>query len=129
VHVDRIASAWLIQRFIDPEARFRFVRGDEPAVPGELRFDMFEADFTHEGDLCTFEVLLRRFGLKQKALVRIGEMVHDADLKDGKFNHAEAAGLDHLVAGIAMRHKEDAARLRDGGAVFEGFYEYFKRKR
>lgn len=127
VHVDRIASAWLIQRFIDPEARFRFVRGHEPAVPGELRFDMFEADFTHEGELCTFEVLLRRFVLQDEALGRIGEIVHDVDLKDGKFNHAETAGLDHLIAGIAMRHKEDEARLREGGAVFEALYEYFRR--
>jgi len=129
VHVDRIASAWLIQRFIDPEARFRFVRSDAPAVPGELRFDMFEADFTHEGDLCTFEVLLRRFGLKDRALAWIGEIVHDVDLKDGKFNHQETVGLDHLIAGIAMRHKDDEARLRDGAAVLEGLYEYFKRKR
>ena len=129
VHVDRIASAWLIRRFIDPEARFRFVRGDEAAVPGELRFDMFEADFTHEGEHCTFEVLLRRFGLREKPLARIGEIVHDVDLKDGKFNHQETVGLDHLIAGIAMRHKDDEARLRDGAAVLEGLYEYFKRKR
>jgi hypothetical protein len=129
LHVDRIASAWAIQRFIDPEARFRFVRGEEPPVPGELRFDMFEADFTHEGDRCTFEVLLRRFALEDKALARLGEIVHDVDLKDGKFNHPETVGLDHLIAGIAMRHKEDEARRRDGGAVFEALYEYFRRKR
>jgi hypothetical protein len=129
LHVDRIASAWLIRRFIDPEARFRFVRGQEPDVPGELRFDMFEADFTHEGDLCTFEVLLRRFTLKEKALARIGEIVHDVDLKDGKFDHPETAGLDHLVAGIAMRHKDDEERLREGGVVLEALYEYFRRKR
>jgi hypothetical protein len=129
VHVDRMASAWLIQRFIDPEPRFRFVRGDEAAVAGELRFDMFEADFTHEGDLCTFEVLLRRFGLTDPALRRIGEIVHDVDLKDGKFDHPETPGLDHLVAGIALRHKDDEARIRDATPAFEGLYEYFKRKR
>jgi len=130
VHVDRIASAWLIRRFIDPEARFRFVRGGEEApAPGELRFDMYEADFTHEGDRCTFEVLLRRFGLEDRALGRVGEIVHDIDLKDGKFGHAETVGLDHLIAGIAMRHKDDEARLRDGTAAFEALYEYFKRKK
>jgi hypothetical protein len=128
VHVDRIASAWLIQRFIDPEARFRFVHRQEPVAAGELRFDMFEADFTHEGDLCTFEVLVQRFGLKDKALARIAEIVHDGDLKDGKFGHPETVGLDHLIAGIAMRHKEDEARIRDGAAAFEALYEYFKRK-
>jgi hypothetical protein len=130
LHVDRIASAWLIQRFIDPAARFRFVRGGEDAAAaGELRFDMFEAEFTHEGELCTFEVLMQRFGIKEQALRRIGEIVHDIDLKDGKFNHAETAGLDHLIAGIAMRHKDDEARLRDGASALEALYEYFKRKR
>ena len=130
VHIDRIASAWLIRRFIDVKARFKFVRGQDYAPgPRELRFDMFEAEFTHEGDLCTFEVLLRRFGLKDAALLPIAEIVHDIDLKDSKFARPEAAGIDHLIAGIAMRHKDDDARLREGGAVFESLYEFFKRKR
>jgi hypothetical protein len=86
VHVDRIASAWLIRRFIDPDARFKFVpaKGYVPE-PGELRFDMFEAEFTHEGDRCTFEVLLARTGQRDPALAAIGEIVHDIDLKDAKF--------------------------------------------
>jgi hypothetical protein len=129
VHIDRMASAWLIRRFIDPEARFRFVRSHDQPAPGELRFDMFEADFTHEGESCTFEVLLRRFALEERALKRIGEIVHDIDLKDGRFDHAETAGLDHLIAGIALRHKDDEARLHDAGAAFEALYEYFKRKK
>jgi len=129
VHVDRIGSAWLIRRFIDPEARFRFVRGQEKApASGELRFDMFEAEFTHEDDLCTFEVLVRRFGLREPALRQIAEIVHDIDLKDGKFARPEALGVDRLIAGIAMRHKDDEDRLREGGALFESLYEYFKRK-
>ena len=130
VHVDRIASAWLIRRFIDPDARFKFIRGQQYAPrAGELRFDMFEADFTHEGELCTFEVLLRRFGIKDAALRHIAEIVHDVDLKDDRFSRPEALGVDRLVAGIAMRHKEDEARLGDGAAAFEALYEYFKRKR
>ena len=130
VHIDRMASAWLIRRFIDAKARFKLVRGQDYAPRGgELRFDMFEAEFTHEGDLCTFEVLLARFGLEDGALRAIAEIVHDIDLKDSKFERPEAAGIDHLIAGMAMRHKEDDARLRDGGAVFESLYEYFKRKR
>ena len=86
VYVDRIASAWLIRRFIDPEARFKFVsgKGYRPQE-GELRFDMFEAEFTHEGDKCTFEVLLERAGLKDSALRAIAEIIHDIDLKDDKF--------------------------------------------
>src|SRR5260370_1167418 len=86
IHVDRMASAWLIRRFIDKDARFKFVPGKayRPEA-GELRFDMFEAEFTHEGDRCTFEVLLQRFGLSEPALKQVAEIVHDIDLKDGKF--------------------------------------------
>jgi len=130
VHIDRIASAWLIQRFIDPQADFKFVRGQEyPPESGELRFDMFEAEFTHEGELCTFEVLLQRFGLKDTALREIGEIVHDIDLKDGKFARPEASGIDQLIVGIAMRHKSDEERLEQGGGVLESLYESFKRRR
>jgi hypothetical protein len=130
VHVDRIASAWLIRRFIDPEARFKFVPGrDYVPEEGELRYDMFEAEFTHEGDLCTFEVLRRRFALEEPALREIAEIVHDVDMKDAKFSRPEAPGLDRLVAGIALRHGDDEARLRDGAAVLEAFYEYFNNKK
>jgi hypothetical protein len=130
VYVDRIASAWLIRRFIDPEARFKFVRGHayKPRAD-EVRFDMFEAEFTHEGDLCTFEVLVRRFRRDEPALRHLAEIVHDIDLKDSKFSRPEAPGLEHLLSGIAMRHAEDVARIDDGSAVFEGLYEYFRRKR
>jgi hypothetical protein len=129
VHVDRIASAWLIRRFIDPDARFKFVPGrDYAPAPGELRYDMFEAEFTHEGDLCTFEVLCRRFALAEPALRELAEIVHDVDLKDAKFSRPEAPGLERLVAGIAIRHADDEARLQDGAAALEALYEYFKRK-
>jgi hypothetical protein len=130
VHVDRIASAWLVRRFIDPEARFKFVTGHAYAPQrGELRFDMFQAEFTHDGDLCTFEVLLRHFGLKEAALRNVGEIVHDIDLKDAKFARPEAFGLDRLIAGIAVRHEDDEARLSEGAAVFDSLCAYFKRKR
>jgi hypothetical protein len=130
VHIDRIASAWLIGRFIDREARFKFVQGHAYAPEtAELRFDMFEAEFTHEGELCTFEVLLRRFGLREPALQQVAEIVHDVDLKDARFARPEAVGVDRLIAGIAMRHKDDETRIAEGGAVFESLYEYFKRKR
>lgn len=130
IHVDRMASAWLIRRFIDPEATFKFVpaKGYRPER-GEVRFDMFEAEYTHEGDHCTFEVLLRRFALKDPALRPIAEIVHDIDLKDAKFERNEAAGIDRLVAGIAMAHKDDGERLERGAAVFDDLYEYFRRKR
>src|SRR5712692_9304723 len=130
IHVDRMASAWLIRRFIDKDARFKFVPGKGyRSEPGELRFDMFEAEYTHEGDRCTFEVLLRRFGLTESALTQIAEIVHDIDLKDGKFGREDALGLERLIAGIAMANPEDEKRLAEGLAVFNSLYEYFKRKR
>src|SRR5438093_6456667 len=130
IHVDRMASAWLIRRFIDSSAHFKFVppKGYKP-LPGELRFDMFEAEFTHEGDRCTLEVLIERTGLNEPALGPIAEIVHDIDLKDSKYSRQETAGIDRLIAGIAMANKDDETRLARGAAVFDDLYEYFKRKR
>lgn len=130
VYVDRIASAWLIRRFIDPDARFRFVRA-KGHVPqdGELRFDMFEAEFTHEGDRCTFEVLLVRLDPNDKALTAIAEIVHDIDLKDAKFGREETGGIAHLITGLCQSSKDDAQRLARGAAVFDDLYEYFRKRR
>jgi hypothetical protein len=130
VYVDRIASAWLIRRFIDPEARFRFVRAKNHVIqPGELRFDMFEAEFTHEGDRCTFEVLLARLDLNDPALNAIAEIVHDIDLKDGKFGREEASGIKMVVAGICADTRDDDQRLARGAAIFDDLYAVFRRKR
>jgi hypothetical protein len=130
VYTDRIASAWLIRRFIDPEARFKFVsgKGYRPKE-GELRFDMFEAEFTHEGDKCTFEVLLDRCGLKDAALRAIAEIVHDIDLKDGKFGRTEVAGIRTLIEGIGATTRDDTQRIARGTEVFNDLYEYFRKKR
>jgi hypothetical protein len=130
IHVDRMASAWLIRRFIDPNGRFKFVpaKGYQPQ-PGEIRFDMYEAEFTHEGDRCTFEVLIERVGLSEPGLGPIAEIVHDIDLKDAKFAREETPGIDRIIAGIAMANKDDEARLARGSAIFEDLYEYFRRKR
>lgn len=129
IHIDRIASAWLIRRFIDPGARFKFVpaKGHRPET-GELRFDMFEAEFTHEGDRCTFEILIERFRLTDPALGPIAAIVHDIDLKDAKFGRPETAGIERLIAGIAMGHADDEGRLARGSADFDDLYEYFRRK-
>jgi hypothetical protein len=130
VHVDRIACAWLIRRFVDAEARFKYVPA-KTYVPrsGELRFDMFEAEFTHEGDRCSFEVMLARFELGDPALSAIAEMVHDIDLKDGRYEREETSGLAHLILGLCMSERDDEARIARGGALFDYFYEYFRRKR
>jgi hypothetical protein len=130
VYADRIASAWLIRRFIDPEARFKFVsgKGYRPQQ-GEQRFDMFEAEFTHEGDKCTFEVLLERAGLKDFALRAIAEIIHDIDLKDDKFGRTEVAGIRTLIDGIRASTSEDARRIERGTEVFNDLYEFFKKRR
>jgi hypothetical protein len=130
VQVDRIASAWLIRRFIDPAARFKFVpdRGYAPE-PGELRYDMFEAEYTHEGDRCTFEVLAERFAAADMAIRAIAEIVHDIDLKDGKYGREEAAGIKTLLAGVAASTDDDARRLERGAAAFDDLYQYFRKRR
>ena len=128
VKVDRIASAWLIRRFIDPEARFKFVpaRG-YAAQPGEVRFDMYGGEYTHEGDRCTFETLVARFGLREPALRKIAEIVHDVDCKDDKFGRAEAGGLASMVQGIASGHSHDADRIARGSAAMDDLYAAFSR--
>jgi len=123
IFVDRIASAWLIRRFIDPQARFKFVDPDDTRrAKGELRFDMFEGEFTHEGDRCTFETLLERFELDAPPLRSIAEVVHDIDLKDGKFGREDAAGIERVLAGIAAAHPNDSTRLERGCQMFDELY-------
>lgn len=124
--VDRIASSWLIRRFVDPEARFKFVdpEGYRPE-PGELRFDMFEGEFTHEGERCTFETLVRRFGLTDPALRAISEIVHDIDLKEERFGRAETAGVASMVHGITATIEQDVERLRRGGEMLDDLYAHF----
>jgi len=129
VQIDRIASAWLIRRFIDPEARFKFVPG-AGYLPqqGELRFDMFEGEFTHQGDRCTFEVLIGHTGLADPALSAIGEIIHDIDLKDDKYGREEVAGVRSLIAGIAASGPDDTQRLARGAALLDDLYSSFAGK-
>jgi hypothetical protein len=129
IHVDRMATAWAIRRFIDHDARIKFVpaKGYIP-LADEIRFDMFEAEFTHENDCCSMEVLLARTGIRDPGLVRIAEIVHDIDLKDSKFQREETAGIAKLVDGIAMSHKDDEVRLSRAAALFDDLYENFRRK-
>ncbi len=120
VHIDRIASAWLIRRFIDPDARFKFVSGKGyRAAEG----------FTHEGDKCTFEVLLDRVAAKDPALRAIAEIIHDIDLKDNKFGRDEAVGIRTMIDGIALTTPDDLERIARGTEVFNNLYEVFGKKR
>jgi hypothetical protein len=128
IHVDRIACAWLIRRFIDPDARFRFVPGKsyEPKA-SELRFDMFDAEFTHEGDKCSFEVLLERFGLSDPGLRAVAEIIHDIDLKDGKFGRPDAEGVARVLSAIALSAKDDDERVARGSALLEDLHRLYGR--
>lgn len=126
VHVDRIASAWLIRRFIDPRAQLKFVpaKGYVPA-PGELRFDMFDAEFTHVGDRCTFEVLIERMALDDPALVAIGEIIHDLDLRDDKFGRDEAPGVRSAIDGICTIARDDNQRIAAAAPMLDGLHSHF----
>jgi len=120
-HVDRIASAWLIKRFVDPDATFVFAPPDqipEDAIP----FDMAGADFGHHGEDCTFETLLRRTGLRDRKLAILAEVVHEADLKDQKFAREEARGLDLVLRGLLSAIKDDHEALAHGMILFDGLH-------
>jgi hypothetical protein len=124
--VDRIASSWLIRRFVDPEARFKFVAPDGyHPESGELRFDMFEGEFSHESEQCTFETLVRRFGLIDPALHAISEIVHDIDLKEDRFGRAETAGIASMIHGITTTSEVDAERLSRGAEMLDILYAHF----
>jgi hypothetical protein len=130
IKVDRIASAWLIRRFIDPRARFRFIDPKrETARPGEITFDMVGGDFTHEADHCTFETLASRAGIKDALLQPIAEIVHEIDLKDGKFGRPETRGIERLLTGIFNSYSRDEERLDRGFALFDELSESFRPKK
>ena len=126
VFIDRMASAWLIRRFIDPQASFKFVpaQGYQPQ-PGELRFDMYDAEFTHEGERCTFQTLVRRFALNDGALSAIGEIVRDIDCKAERFARTETSGVAALVRGITQLYDDDNVRITRGAELFDGLYAAF----
>ena len=131
VHVDRIASAWLIRRFIDPEASFKFVEGKGYVPePDELRFDMADAEFTHEGDRCSFETLVFLTGLEtDPALRALGEIVHDLDIADARFERPETPGVSALIAGICAGTDDDEERIARGSTALDGFYAHFTRRK
>ena len=120
-HIDRLASAWLITRFIDRDARFLFAPPDQ--FPADaLPFDVMGAEFGHQGDDCTFETLFGRSGVEDARLQVLAEIVHEADLRDGKFERPETAGVDLAVRGLAATVKDDQELLAQGLALFDGLY-------
>ncbi|WP_157252849.1 chromate resistance protein ChrB domain-containing protein [Nonomuraea typhae] len=126
VHIDRAACAWLIRREVDAGAEFVFV--DDPAeVPGDARpFDMRGAELSHHGDDCSFETILRRYDLADPVLWKIAEIVHEADVDDGRFDAPEAPGLDTVLRGLSMVC-DDEKVLEITGPLFDGLYEFHRR--
>ena len=123
IKIDRTACCWLIRRMIDPAADLVFVDPQQYRhQAGDQRFDMFEGEYTHEGDRCSFEVLLDRFQLERAGLRVIAEIVHDLDLKDGKFGRPEGAGVGAMIDGVAFRHSEDTKRMEEGLVIFDALY-------
>lgn len=131
VHVDRIACAWLIRRFIDPEVRFKFVDGRSYApAAGELRFDMADAEFTHEADRCSFETLLLRANLTDDAaLVAIGEIIHDLDIGDARFNRPETSGLGAILSGVCASTDDDLQRIAQASEALNQFHAFFSTRK
>ena len=124
--IDRVASAWLIRRFIDQKAKFIFAKNAESAADA-LPFDFPVGEFSHHGEDCTFETLLQRFRIADKALRKIGEMVHDADLEDEKFQRAECIGIDRVLKGWAKEGVPDNEILAEGFRCFDGLYSFLRR--
>lgn len=124
IHIDRLCSAWLIRRFIDPQPKFVFA--PESNLPKDaIPFDIFGAEFSHHGEDCTFETFLKFFQLKDKALTAIGEIVHDIDMKDHKFSRTESAGFDAVVRALSNSFKDDQRVLEVGSTILDALYSYF----
>ena len=124
--VDRMASAWLIRRFIDRQARFGFA-ADREAVPDHgVPFDMFGVDFSHQGDGCTYETLCSVFSIEGPARSRIAAIVHDLDLKDGKFGAPECSTVGALIEGLQLAYQNDDALLEQGMTLFDSLFRSFE---
>ena len=130
IFVDRIACGWLIRRFVDENAVIRFVDTDyQPSRKEEIRFDMFDGEYTHEGDCCTFEVMVRRLGLQERGLAALAEVIHDIDLKDAKYKRPETDGMNALLNGLAASEPDDERRLSQGIQLMDQLYAYYQRQK
>ncbi len=125
--IDRVGSAWLIRRFIDPRAKFVFA-ATVPSNREIIPFDMVDVEFSHHGDFCTFETLIRRFGIEDKAVTKVAEMIHDADLEDEKFQRSECIGIDRVLRGWAKEGLPDEEILRRGFECFDALYSFLQKR-
>ena len=121
--VDRMASAWLIRRSVDAKAAFVFRAKPRDS---EIPFDMYTGDFGHHGEMCTFETIASRFAVRDPAVVQIGQIVHDLDMKDARYNRPEAPAVGRLVDGLREMHKDDSVLLERGIEIFEALARSLK---
>ena len=124
--VDRMASAWLIKRFIDPKARFAFALDREAVAGNAVPFDMFGIEFGHQGDGCTFETLCAAFSIDEPAVSRVAAIVHDLDLKDARFGATEAPTVSAMIEGLQLAHGDDEELLQHGMTLFDALYRSFE---
>lgn len=125
--IDRVGSAWLISKFIDRKPKFVFAPKAE-AVSDAIPFDMLDVEFSHHGNYCTFETLTKRFSISDKSVAKIGEMIHDADLDDARFQRVEAVGIDRVLKGWAKEGLPDQEILRRGFECFDALYAFLQRR-
>jgi hypothetical protein len=120
--IDRLGCAWLIRRFINPQAVIRYSLHPELA---EVAFDIKEAEFGHQGNLCSFETMLVRFGLDDLALQNIAAIIHELDLRDGLYSSPEATGVETIIRGWLLAGFSDTELEARGYQLFEGLYLAF----
>lgn len=130
IHIDRASSAWLICRYVDPQAEFVFLADPDDLPADATPFDMRGVDYGHQqgarGEECTFETILRRHDLDDPVLWRIAAIIHEADLEDDYYDAPEAPGLDVVLRGLSMTLDDDTI-LAVTGPVFDGLYDYYRR--
>lgn len=124
--IDRVGSAWLIRRFIDNGAKFVFAKTPAEFSEG-IPYDMFEVELSHHADSCTFETLIQRFGIRDRAVLQLAELIHDADMEDDKFHRVEGFGVEQIFKGWAKQGLADQQILSKGFECFEALYAQFKR--
>jgi hypothetical protein len=125
--IDRMASAWFIRKFVDPKARFSFVASKTPVPSSHVPFDMYGVEFGHHGSRCTFETLLERFAIADAATLRLSQLVHDLDMKDGRYGASECAAVWRLVDGLRDMYEDDGELLARGITVMEALHRSFAR--
>ena len=118
-----MATAWLIRRFVDTNATFAFVEAPSGA---DVPFDMYTGEFSHHGELCTFEVLADRFRMQNPAVAKVGHIVHDLDMKDTKYDAPEAVAVGRMVDGLRALHADDATLLEHGIGMFDALARSFE---